>query len=75
MLGDEEWEGDALVHDYLPVIKDLQKGISVINIWSQIPFQSYFFSLLMSGNTSPENTRNQKRKTGFTPFLQTDCWL
>lgn len=77
MLGDERqggW-GGALVHDYLRVIKGIEQGISVINIWSQMPLQSCVFSLLMSGNTSPKNTGNQKRKTGFTPFLQTDSWL
>lgn len=73
MLGDNEWEASGSSNDYVPAIKGIQQGISVI--WSQLPFESCFFSLLMSGNTSQENNRNQESETGFTPFLQADCWL
>ena len=47
MLGDNEWEASGSSNDYVPAIKGIQQGISVI--WSQLPFESCFFSLLMSG--------------------------
>lgn len=57
------------VNDYLPVIKGIQQGISVINTWSQIPFQKLLLFPSHVKKHKPRKHWKPEKKNRFCSIL------